>query len=171
MRTKSSESATRPKTRKPRATTVRRRAVAAEIREELKPVPAMKIHFEHQSDTSRHWEGEVPTMRMVGSSIRGPQDREVATYLAGTFRTAADRFKWVDIQSPVRVEVQNDGGAATFVGVFDNLRLADGVLRAANDPLNYVARFEQPTRSWRLRHDLSLWNTLVFSPVEEQAET
>ena len=168
MRTKRAESTTRPKTRKPRATTVRR-AVAAEIREELTPAPAMKIHFEHQSDAGRHWEGEVPTMRMVGSSIRGPQDREVATYLAGTFRTASDRFKWVDIQSPVRIEVQNGDGEATFVGVFDNLRLADGVLRAANDPSNYVARFEQPTRSWRLRHDLSLWNTLVFSPVEVQA--
>jgi hypothetical protein len=128
----------------------------------------MKIHFEHQSDATRHWLGEVPVMRMVGSSIRGPQDREVAMYQAGTFRTANDRFKWVDIHGPVRVEVQVDGGDPTFIGVYDNLRLADGVLRATNDAQNYVARFDQPTRSWRMRHDQSLWNTMVFSPVDDQ---
>jgi hypothetical protein len=165
---KSAESTPRPKTRKPRATAVRRRAATKEIREELIPAPVMKIHFEHQSDAGRNWNGEVPAMRIVGNSVRGPQDREVAAYQAGTFRTAADRFKWIDIQSPVRVEVQNAEGVTTFLGVFDNLRLCDGVLRASNAPQEYVARLDQPTRSWRIRQDMSLWSTMIFTPVEDQ---
>ena len=170
MRTKSAESnkrSTRSTTRKPRAATRKPRSVAAaEVREELIPAPTMKIHFEHQTDPTRNWDGDVTGMRIVGNSIRGPQDREVAMYQAGIFRSNADRFKAIEIRCPVRVELQNEEGPVTLLGIFEGLRLVDGVLRASNDPRGCLARFDQSTRSWRLRQDQSIWSTLIFSPVD-----
>lgn len=144
---------------------------------EKKPLPAtnpretasMKVYFEHQADKSRSWLGNVTGMHISGNSIRGPQDREVAYYLGGTWRTADDRFKFVEIQCPVQVELHNDAGESMPLGVVDHLRIADGVMRCGKDLTRQLVRYDQPSRAWRFGQDQSLWPRIVFLPVEEEA--
>jgi hypothetical protein len=156
------------------ATPPRRRATRKSetmTREPLQPPPAptMNVHFDHQTDTTRHWDGNVTVMRLVGNSVRGPQDREVAQYFAGTWRTPEDRFRFLEIGCPVRIELVGTDGTSTYWGIVEHLRITDGVIRAGRDFCEQVARFDQASRSWRLQKEQTLWPSIVFSPVPPDA--
>jgi hypothetical protein len=140
--------------------TPRRAAPAAET--ELMKMP---LFFEHQTDKERNWTGETHEVRIVGNSLRDPQDREAACYLAGTWRIGDDRFRFIQFPSAVMVRLENEGQPSKEFGPLENVRLVDGVIRYGSQLQEHLARFEQASRGWRLWGDQSLWTTIVFLPA------
>lgn len=143
-----------------RKPTSRRAAPAAEAE-----VMKMPLFFEHQTDKERNWTGETHEVRIVGNSLRDPQDREAACYLAGTWRIGEDRFRFIQFPAPVMVRLEAEGQPNKEFGPLENVRLIDGVVRFGSQHQEHLARFEQASRGWRLAEDRSLWTTIVFLPA------
>ena len=129
----------------------------------------MPLFFEHQTDKERNWTGEAHEVRIEGNSLRDPQGREAACYLAGTWRIGEDKFRFIEFPSAVMVQLEKEGEPSKLVGPFANVRLVDGVIRFGNLHQEHLCRFEQASRCWRLREDQSLWTTIVFLPAPAAA--
>lgn len=127
----------------------------------------MPLHFEHQSDKQHSFTGEAHEVRIVGNSLHDEHGREAAYYSAGTWRIGDERFRYVEFPTPVLLRLENAQQQSKVIGPLEHVRIIDGVVRFGADRQDHVARFDQPTRSWRLRDDQTLWQTLVLSPAPE----
>jgi hypothetical protein len=151
------------KTRLGKPTT--RRASRAVEAEPLK----MPLRFEHQTDKERSFTGETQEVRIVANSLRDPLGREAGYYSAGTWRIGDDRFRFIEFPSAVTVRLEGDNQPSKVIGPLEQVRLVDGVIRFGSGQQDFLARFEQSTRCWKLREDQSLWSTVVIQPAPPQA--
>jgi hypothetical protein len=132
------------------------------------PATSMPIQFEHQTDKGRSWTGETPNVRIVANSLRDPADREAAYYAAGTWRVGDERFRWIAFPTAVHVRFEHEGREWSSPQPLENVRLVDGVVRYGQNHQQHLARYDQPSKCWRLSDDQSLWSTVIFSPVEAE---
>ena len=93
----------------------------------------------------------------------GPQGQPIARHTAGSWWADDICYTSLYSDSPCVIHFENRDGRSPAWGPYDQVQLADGMLRAGTNPPQLLATLIDAFRQWGLRSDGSLWTSVVFS--------
>lgn len=101
--------------------------------------------------------------RIDGPDLLGIDGQPIARHTAGSWWANDMCYTSLYSESPCTIHFENADGRSQAFGPYDQVQLADGMLRGGTNPAELMAMLIDAFRQWVLRSDGSIWQRVVLS--------
>lgn len=126
----------------------------------------LDIYFENVITRQRKRLAPLALLKVIGTSLFGPDNAVVAVYQGGLWRVDDDHFFVVGMESPTSIHFENASVRSETIGPFNPAWLVNGAIRAGQSQELALARLDEHSGAWHVYADRTFWSAAVFTAAD-----